>query len=111
MTVVVDAAETAQRMIVAGDRLPQIWRHVILQTIDSYESVLRLHGVEKAATVFADEPSLVGDDRVDPAPAALAEHLDVVTRAFLTSRRLPKTECLLSEIVEDQNARTMSDDQ
>ena len=62
-------------MISAGDRLPQIWRHVILQTIDSYESVLRLHGVEKAAAVFADEPPLVGDDRVDAALAALAEHL------------------------------------
>ena len=75
MSTAVDAARTAQRMISAGDLLPQIWRHVILQTIDSYESVLRLHGVEKAALVFAAEPPLVGDDRVDAALAALAEHL------------------------------------
>ena len=75
MSTAVDAAQTAQRMINAGEQLPQIWRHVILQTIDSYESVLRLHGLEKAALVFADEPPLVGDDRVDAALAALAEHL------------------------------------
>ncbi len=75
MTVVVDAAETAQKMLRDGEPLPQIWRHVILQTIDLYESALRLHGVERAAAAFEAEPALTGDDRVDAALAALAEHL------------------------------------
>lgn len=38
------------------------------------------------------------------------EGLQVVTRAFPTSRILPKTEYLLGEIVEDMKARTMSEE-
>ena len=75
MSTVIRAAQTAQRMIHDGEPLPQIWRHVILQTLDAYESVLRLHGVEQAATGFEAEPPLTGDDWVDAALAALAEHL------------------------------------
>jgi hypothetical protein len=75
MSTVVEAARTAQRMIASADPLAQIWRHVILQAIDEYESAYRLHGVERAAAIFADEPAPTGDDRVDAAIAALAEHL------------------------------------
>lgn len=75
MSTVIDAARTATAMLAAAEPLPQIWRHVILQTIDDYESENRFHGIEAAAAVFADEPPLTGDDRVDAALAALAEHL------------------------------------
>lgn len=75
MTTVADAARTAQTMIAAGDPLSLIWRHVILQTVDEYESQLRHQGVDAAAAIFKAEPPLTGDARVDAALAALAEHL------------------------------------
>jgi hypothetical protein len=70
-----DAARTAQAMITASEPLPQIWRHVILQTIDEYDSARRHQGSAAAAALFDEEPPLTGDDRVDAALAALAEHL------------------------------------
>ena len=104
MTTAAGAAGVARAMIAAAEPMPQIWRHVILQTIDEYESQRRLHlndpynpndrddrdrddragGADRvdgahrpdgAAAMFADEPPLTGDDRVDAALAALAEHL------------------------------------
>ena len=74
MTVAAAATE-AREMLAEGERLAAIWRHVILQSIDLYESVRRLHGVLRAAEFFTVEPELTGDDRVDAALAALAEHL------------------------------------
>ena len=71
----VAAARVARVMIGDGETLASLWRHVVLQTLDEYESVRRLHGVEQAASGFDSEPELTGDDRVDAAIAALAEHL------------------------------------
>jgi len=62
-------------MVARSEPLAQIWRHVVLQGLDDYQRALRLGGVEQAAAMFADEPALTGDDRVDAALAALAEHL------------------------------------
>jgi hypothetical protein len=69
------AARTARQMLGDAEPLSALWRHVVLQTIDAYESVRRLHGVEQAAAGFDLEPELTGDDRVDAALAALAEYL------------------------------------
>jgi len=71
----VDAAQTAATMVADAEAMPQIWRHGFLQTIDDYDSDHRFHGVDSAAAMFADEPPLTGDDRVDAAIAALAEYL------------------------------------
>lgn len=75
MSTAADAALTAATMVARSEPLAQIWRHVVLQGLDDYQRALRLGGVEQAAAMFADEPALTGDDRVDAALAALAEHL------------------------------------
>jgi len=69
------AAVDAQTMLQAGDSLPDVWRHCVLQLLDVYESRLRRDGVDVAAATFATSPPSSGDARVDAAFAALAEHL------------------------------------
>lgn len=72
---VVRAAATASTMLDAGAPMSELWRHVIIQLLDDYESAFRLGGVAPAATLFVEEPAHTGDSRVDAALAALAEHL------------------------------------
>jgi hypothetical protein len=71
----VEASSTARTMLADRERLIDVWRHVILQTLDDYESHVRSSGVSIAGSLFADEPELTGDDRVDAAIAGLAEFL------------------------------------
>jgi hypothetical protein len=91
-------ARTAQAMITASEPLPQVWRHVILQTIDEYDSARRHPGLEAAAALFDDEPPrLCGFTTVE-------QGLEVVTRAFPTSPILRETPYLLCEIMQDLRA-------
>ena len=69
------AARDATMMVRDGRALPDLFRHVVLQLLDDYRSVLRHSGVDAAAHVFGAAPSLTGDERVDAALAGLAEHL------------------------------------
>ena len=41
-----DAAAVAADMVAAGSRLQDIWRHVVIQLLDDYTSVLRHQGLE-----------------------------------------------------------------
>lgn len=55
--------------------MPDLFRHVVLQLLDDYRSVLRRESTTAAAGVFTEAPDLTGDDRVDAALAGLAEHV------------------------------------
>lgn len=68
-------AAAVARTLLADRPLPYVFRHVILQLLDDYRSVLRHRDVAAAALVFAEAPSSTGEDRVDAALAGLAEHL------------------------------------
>lgn len=59
------------------ERAPAIdlWRHVIIQALDDYESDRRLLGDALAWSRMVPEPEATGDVRVDAALAALVEHL------------------------------------
>lgn len=70
-----DAASTAAELVEAGRPMPDLWRHVVLQMLDDYTSVLRHQGVDAAAAMWADAPRRTGDRRMDAALAALGEHL------------------------------------
>lgn len=71
-----DRAAQVARSLRAADRpLPDLFRHVILQLLDDYSSVLRASGPGAAAAVFTVAPPSTGDERVDAALAGLAEHL------------------------------------
>lgn len=72
---VVRAAEDARALRAAGRPLPDLFRHVVLQLLDDYSSVLRASGTAAAAAVFDAAPPPTGDERVDAALAGLAEHL------------------------------------
>lgn len=72
---VVRAAADAQALRAAGRPLPDLFRHVVLQLLDDYSSVLRASGTGAAAAVFEPAPPTTGDERVDAALAGLAEHL------------------------------------
>ncbi len=52
-----------------------IWRHVVLQLLDDYESERRHQGATVAARRFAPDPGRTRSPQVDAALAALAEHL------------------------------------
>ncbi len=69
------AANDAAELLRCGEPLSVVWRHAVLQLLDVYESRLRNAGREAAVALFAEEPTLTGDSRVDAAFAALAEHL------------------------------------
>lgn len=72
---VVRAAEDARALRADGRTMPDLFRHVVLQLLDDYSSVLRASGTQAAATVFTVAPPSTGDERVDAALAGLAEHL------------------------------------
>ncbi len=72
---VMAAAANARGMLDAGEALANVWRHCIIQLLDDYESARRCEGDEDAASLLAQAPDRTGDDRVDAAFAALAEHL------------------------------------
>lgn len=74
-TTIADAAVTARSLLDEGASNVDLWRHVVLQTLDDYESDLRLHGVDVARTALIAAPPLTGDSRIDAALAALTEHL------------------------------------
>ena len=69
------AAGAARQLLDAGEPLPDVWRHGIIQLLDDYESLLRHQGRDAAAALFAEAPDDTGDRRVDAAFAGLAEHL------------------------------------
>lgn len=70
-----DAAASCRVLIEHGDGAEECWRFGILQTVDYYDSALRLGGVVLASGVFADEPDPTGSSEVDAAFAALASYL------------------------------------
>ena len=69
------AAVSAVRMLAEGWPLKDLWRHVVLQLLDDYTGVLRREGPDVAAVMWTERPEPVGEERVDAALAALAEHL------------------------------------
>lgn len=71
----VDAAVKCRELLAAGGSLLDCWRFGVLQSLDAYESLLRLHGVDTAAGVFRMEPPACGAAEIDAALAALAEFL------------------------------------
>lgn len=72
---VVRASEAARALNAAGRPLSDLFRHVVLQLLDDYSSVLRASGLRAAAAVFEVPPERTGDERVDAALAGLGEHL------------------------------------
>ncbi|GAA2370993.1 hypothetical protein Cme02nite_44820 [Catellatospora methionotrophica] len=70
-----DAAATAARMLLSGERLSRVWRFALTQMLDDYMSALRNSGRDAAARMWQECPSPTGDVRVDAAFAAMAEHL------------------------------------
>jgi hypothetical protein len=72
---VCDAAAAATELIRRGAPLRDVWRHSVLQLVDSYQTVLRRAGAGEAATLFSEEPDLTGHEGVDAALAGLAEYL------------------------------------
>ena len=62
-------------MLIDGEPLTAIWRHVVLQLLDDYESDRRRQGALVAGGRFALEPARTSSAEVDAALAALAEHL------------------------------------
>jgi hypothetical protein len=69
------AARLAEQMLTDGEPLIVIWRHVVLQLLDDYESDRRRNGTPSAAGRFSIEPAPTASRQVDAALAALAEHL------------------------------------
>ncbi|KJE19646.1 hypothetical protein FF36_06050 [Frankia torreyi] len=70
-----DAAAVAAGMVAAESRLQDIWRHIVVQLLDDYTSVLRHQGLDAAQAMWTDRPRPSGDRRVDAALAALGEYL------------------------------------
>lgn len=69
------AGRLAEQMLTNGERLTDVWRHVILQLLDDYESDRRREGAAVACGRFDVEPAPTSSRQVDAALAALAEHL------------------------------------
>ena len=69
------AAANGRLLVEAHTPMAELWRHVVLQLLDDYQSQVRRLGVAAASTIFDEEPPRTGDTRVDAALAALAEHL------------------------------------
>jgi hypothetical protein len=69
------AGRLAEQMLTDGEPLTAIWRHVMLQLFDDYESDRRREGTAAAARRFGVEPAPTSSPQVDAALAALAEHL------------------------------------
>lgn len=72
---IVAATAAAQSLLAERASTPSLWRHVILQALDDYESDLRLHGLGAARDGVEPRPVQTGDQRLDAALAALVEHL------------------------------------
>lgn len=68
-------ARLARDILADGETLNDAWRFGVLQTLDEYQSVLKLDGVEWAAQIFAKAPVKTGSSEVDAAFAALADYL------------------------------------
>lgn len=68
-------ASACAALIAQGDDLDQLWRYIILQSLDDYASTLRRGGPRLAAHFFDDEPAPTGSPHIDAALAALADHL------------------------------------
>jgi hypothetical protein len=62
-------------MLDARAPLGRVWRFALVQLLDDYTSVMRLHGVDTATAMFGDAPDPTGDVRIDAAFAAMAEYL------------------------------------
>ncbi|HMR49739.1 MAG TPA: hypothetical protein PKE40_10700 [Arachnia sp.] len=71
---IVDAARTCADLLRSGAPLSDCWRFGVLQTIDSYNFLVRSRGTRLAAQVFAAAPPRTGSRDVDAAFAALADH-------------------------------------
>ena len=69
------AGRLADQMMRDGERPTALWRHVILQLLDDYESDRRREGPLVAARRFDEEPAPTSSRQLDAALAALAEHL------------------------------------
>lgn len=52
-----------------------MWRFGLVQMLDDYRTVLRLHGPNTAAAMWEQPPAPTGDARVDAAYPAMAEYL------------------------------------
>lgn len=70
-----DASAAAVKMLNDGEPLSRVWRYVLTQMLDDYESVLRHGDARAAADMWLAPPAETGDVRVDAAFAAMAEHL------------------------------------
>jgi hypothetical protein len=69
------AAALARELLAAGESLPDIWRHCVLQLLDDYAGDASRLGVTPARRRFAEPPAPTGSTKVDAALASLAEHL------------------------------------
>lgn len=69
------AGRLAEQMLTDGEPSTAIWRHVVLQLLDDYESDRRREGVATAERRFVDGPSRTSSPQIDAGLAALAEHL------------------------------------
>lgn len=70
-----EAGDAARALLARGADRIGLWRHVVLQALDDYESDLRHLGVEQAGAGMTPEPAPTGDGQVDAALAALVEHV------------------------------------
>ena len=66
-------ADTAVMLLGKGASGPTLWRHTVLQVLDTYESARRRG--EIAAALVTERPALTHDTRVDAGLAALIDHL------------------------------------
>ena len=70
-----DAAGECRELRESGASLNDLWRFGVLQSLDYYNSAMKVGGVGLAAQVFERAPESSGCVEVDAAFAALAEHL------------------------------------
>lgn len=70
-----DAAHHCAQLISEGASPDECWRFGILQTLDYYDSAVRRGGISLGKQVFSEEPERTGDQSIDAAFAALADHV------------------------------------
>jgi hypothetical protein len=71
----VSAALLADDLLLEGETLQSVWRHVIVQLLDDYSRDLARNGASAASRRFSHEPPATRSAEVDAALAALAEYL------------------------------------
>lgn len=71
----VGAALLADDLLLEGETLQSVWRHVIAQLLDDYSRDLARNGALSASRRFGHEPPVTRSAGVDAALAALAEYL------------------------------------